>query len=46
MIMVALQMKNINYMYMIPWLVLHAAINLQAKQLAGSYKSQAHYLSH
>ena len=33
MIMVALQMKNINYMYMTPWLVLHAAINLQAKQL-------------
>ena len=45
MIMVALQMKNINYMYMTPWLVLHAAINLQAKQLDGSYKSQAHYLS-
>ena len=30
MIMVALQMKNINYMYMTPWLVLHAANNLQA----------------
>jgi len=41
MIIVALQMKNINYMYMTPWLVLYAAINLQAKQLAGRYKSQA-----
>ena len=56
MIIVALQMKNINHMYMTTWLVLHAAINLQAKQskakqskakhLAGSYTSQAHYLSH
>ena len=50
MIIVALQMKNINHMYMTTWLVLHAAINLQAKQskadLAGRYKSQAHYLSH
>jgi len=26
---------------MTPWLVLHDAINLQAKQLAGRYKSQA-----
>ena len=46
MIMVARQMKNINYMYMTPWLVLHAAINLEANQLACSYKSQSHYLSH
>ena len=51
MIIVDLQMKNINHMYMTTWLVLHAAINLQAKQskakhLAGSYTSQAHYLSH
>ena len=32
MIIVALQMKNINHMYMTTWLVLHAAITLQAKQ--------------
>ena len=48
MIMVALQMKNINYMYMTPWLVLHAAITLQAKQsiwLAVTRRKR-HYLSH
>jgi len=32
MIIVALQMKNINHMYMTTWLVLHAAINIHAKQ--------------
>jgi len=36
MIIVALQMKNINHMYMTTWLVLHAAINLQAKQSKAS----------
>jgi len=47
MIIVALQMKNINHMYMTTWLVLHAAINLQAKQsiwLAVTRRKR-HYLS-
>ena len=48
MIIVALQMKNINHMYMTTWLVLHAAITLQAKQsiwLAVTRRKR-HYLSH
>ena len=44
MIIVALQMKNINHMYMTTWLVLQPTS--KAKHLAGSYTSQAHYLSH
>ena len=46
MIIVALQMKNINYMYMTPWLVLHAASTYKQSNWLAVTSRKRNYLSH